>query len=122
MPTTKSGSRECGPPRQKSVLFCANCGHDSHVEGDWIVHERSGSRSLWYQCPECGRSVSVRPAQSLEESTLPFPMSPGSARGTYGKPRETVPQNELWGEVWETYRHVTTAWLTPWRRSFVKAD
>lgn len=109
------------PARRKSVLFCANCGHDSHVNGDWIMHKRSGSRSIWYQCPECSRVVSVRPTHTLDESHLPSPLSAASSRGSYGTIREAAPETELWDDFWDTYRHATRAWLTPWRQSFASS-
>ena len=120
MPTTGTATDDNGPPRRKSVLFCANCGHDSHVNGDWVLHERRGSRSVWYQCPECGRAVSVRPSRSLDESRLPSPISAG--RGTYGTPPKDAPEAELWEDIWDTYRHMTTAWLQPWNTSSASAD
>ncbi|WP_136687901.1 hypothetical protein [Halorhabdus amylolytica] len=121
-PSSTVSDSNCGSPRRKSVLFCANCGHDSHVEGDWVLHERRGSRSVWYQCPECGHAVSVRPTRSLEESRLPSPISASSSRGTYGTPPRETPEVELWTDFWDTYRQMTTAWLRPWSDVDVMAD
>lgn len=114
---TGDGSR----PRRKSVLFCANCGHESAVDGDWLLHERSGSRSVWYQCPECSRAVSVRPTRSLEESRLPSPIPVGTSGGTYGI-SDSTPRTDLWADFWSTYREVTTAWFRPWSASCPRAE
>ncbi|WP_210408888.1 hypothetical protein [Halorhabdus rudnickae] len=122
VPSSPGSDSSHRSPRRKSVLFCANCGHDSHVQGDWVLHERRGSRSVWYQCPECGRAVSVRPTRSLEESRLPSPISAGGSRKTYGTPPRERSDVDLWTNFWDTYRHVTTAWLRPWSEVDVTAD
>jgi DNA-directed RNA polymerase subunit RPC12/RpoP len=55
--TTEPSPR--GQPRQKAVLFCADCGHESAVGGDWIVHE-SRDRAV-YECPDCDSRITTRP-------------------------------------------------------------
>ena len=50
--------------RRKSVLFCQNCSHESPVDGDWRVarvDRRTRNEKAVYTCPECARTVSVRP-------------------------------------------------------------
>lgn len=48
------------PSIQKSVLFCPACGHESHVDGDWIV--RDDAREVAYVCPDCTTVIESRPA------------------------------------------------------------
>ena len=48
------------PP--KSTLFCPECAHQSHVEGDWMLRTRGGR--LAYICPDCGTSITERPVGS----------------------------------------------------------
>lgn len=45
-------------PRPKATLFCFQCGHESHFEGDWIVHEYDDSAD--YECPVCGTTITSR--------------------------------------------------------------
>lgn len=50
--------------RRKSVLFCQSCGHESPIDGDWRVarvDRRTRCEKAIYTCPECARTVSVRP-------------------------------------------------------------
>lgn len=53
---------------RKAVYVCPTCGHDSPVDGDWLVGERElrGEQRLVYGCPVCGRPVTVQPR--LEEA------------------------------------------------------
>lgn len=46
------------PPDRKGVLFCPSCGHESPVDGDWVVRERV--TSLVYRCPECENQITER--------------------------------------------------------------
>ena len=48
--------------RRKAVLFCPECGHESHVDGDWLRVESAGRNS--YVCPDCGNVVVSQPAFS----------------------------------------------------------
>lgn len=57
---TDHGSTSDAAPHQKATLFCARCGHESHVAGDWLVHERGG-RDV-YECPDCGATITNRQA------------------------------------------------------------
>lgn len=43
---------------QKGMLFCPVCGHESLIDGDWVVHERV--TSLVYCCPECENRITER--------------------------------------------------------------
>jgi predicted RNA-binding Zn-ribbon protein involved in translation (DUF1610 family) len=45
-------------PRSKATLFCPDCGHESHVGGDWRV-ETAGGRTTT-ACPECGARIDDR--------------------------------------------------------------
>jgi predicted RNA-binding Zn-ribbon protein involved in translation (DUF1610 family) len=44
--------------RDKAVLFCPDCGHESSVAGDWNVRNVTDSRV--YECPRCGTTVTNR--------------------------------------------------------------
>lgn len=46
------------PPDRKAVLFCPSCGHESAIEGDWIVHAGIDQHSL--ECPNCEYIVTER--------------------------------------------------------------
>lgn len=57
-PTTSSETA------RKAVLVCDACGHESPVDGDWLVRERTrrGERSRrLHECPHCGTVVSSQP-------------------------------------------------------------
>ena len=52
--------------RNKSVLFCQDCGHENPVEGDWRIGRRALGTSLEqvaYRCPDCGHVLTVRPVE-----------------------------------------------------------
>lgn len=42
-------------PPKKGVLFCPECGHESPITGDWIVHEQP-DRDV-YECPICSATI-----------------------------------------------------------------
>lgn len=46
--------------RRKGVLFCPGCGHESHVDGDWVRSDSAGRTN--YACPDCGAVVVSQPA------------------------------------------------------------
>jgi len=50
------------PPdgRQKALLFCPSCGHESPVTGDWEI-ERTGDGRVC-SCPWCHTVISSRPS------------------------------------------------------------
>ena len=54
-PSSPSHSR----PRAKATLFCPDCGHESHVAGDWSV--RTSAERITIDCPSCGARVDERP-------------------------------------------------------------
>jgi hypothetical protein len=57
------------PPHRKSVLFCQGCGHESSIDGDWRtarIDRRTDDERLIYTCPECARTVAVRPDRGRE--------------------------------------------------------
>jgi len=45
------------PPdgRQKHVLFCPVCGHESPIDGDWLVESTDDTQRL--RCPECQNTL-----------------------------------------------------------------
>jgi predicted RNA-binding Zn-ribbon protein involved in translation (DUF1610 family) len=45
-------------PAEKATLFCPDCGHDSCINGDWIIHVLADSLS--YECPHCGTIIDSR--------------------------------------------------------------
>ena len=49
------------PPdsRQKGMLFCPSCGHESPVGGDWDLQHTDDGRV--YSCPWCHTVISSRP-------------------------------------------------------------
>ncbi|WP_339103542.1 hypothetical protein [Haloterrigena salinisoli] len=47
------------PPDSKALLFCFECGHESEVDGDWILEHRDDREH--YRCPECGTTITARP-------------------------------------------------------------
>lgn len=61
---------------RKAVYVCPTCGHESPVDGDWLVGERElrGEDQVVYGCPVCGRPVTVQPrldeAAGLAESDV----------------------------------------------------
>lgn len=60
MTTTKSlhSAGAVDPPNQrsKSVLFCPSCGHESPLNGDWILENDDDGACL---CPECRTPIGV---------------------------------------------------------------
>jgi len=106
---------------RKAVLHCGNCGHDSLADGDWVLHERRGSRSVWYQCPDCRHAVTVRPIDSLDGSQFPAPLSRTHSQQTFDS--QMADSNAaLWESFWRSCRDVTTAWLSPWHDDEARAD
>jgi len=45
--------------RRQGVLVCHDCGHESHVDGDWVRRESTVRTS--YGCPDCGAVVVSQP-------------------------------------------------------------
>lgn len=45
--------------RQKTTLFCPNCGHESDITGDWDV--RTVEARLVTDCPDCEMTITNRP-------------------------------------------------------------
>lgn len=48
------------PPdsRQKDMLFCPACGHESPISGDWVTEQHADGRTI--RCPACRTVVSNR--------------------------------------------------------------
>jgi predicted RNA-binding Zn-ribbon protein involved in translation (DUF1610 family) len=59
------------PERQqpdKVTLYCPECGHESRINGDWIIHVLTDS--LTYECPDCGVVIdSRRDQEALSEQS-----------------------------------------------------
>jgi len=49
-------------PRPKTVLFCPDCGHESGVDGDWIVDEKPARTVLI--CPTCASTITTHRLQA----------------------------------------------------------
>ncbi len=45
-------------PIDKATLYCPECGHESHINGDWII--RVLADSLTYECPQCETVIDSR--------------------------------------------------------------
>ena len=45
-------------PSDKATLYCPECGHESHINGDWIIHVLA--ESLTYECPNCAATIDSR--------------------------------------------------------------
>ena len=59
-------SNERSEPRAgKAMLYCPNCDHESHINGDWILEIRPDS--VEYECPDCGTTINSR--RNREELT-----------------------------------------------------
>ncbi len=54
------------PPSRprKAVYVCPTCGHESPVDGDWLVVR--GEQRVVYACPVCGRPVTAQPRLAAE--------------------------------------------------------
>ncbi len=61
-PSTSSSDRQ---PPDKMTLYCPDCGHESRIDGDWLVHVLADS--LIYECTTCGAVIDSR--QDQEELT-----------------------------------------------------
>ncbi|MFC6872380.1 hypothetical protein [Halobellus marinus] len=42
----------------KATLYCPDCGHESRINGDWLLEVRPDS--VDYGCPECGTTIDSR--------------------------------------------------------------
>ena len=62
--------------QRKAMLFCPRCGHESPVDGDWVLTLRPDSVDVG--CPDCRELLTSRP---LEGETA----TERSARGRYGE-------------------------------------
>lgn len=45
-------------PAHKATLFCPDCGHESRINGDWLIQVHTASTS--YECPACGTIIDTR--------------------------------------------------------------
>ncbi|WP_439028330.1 hypothetical protein [Haloarchaeobius sp. DT45] len=65
MTTTAARTPPSDGVRRKSTLFCPGCDHESPVDGDWVLEERT--RGTAYECPDCGVTLTVRPVFDDDE-------------------------------------------------------
>ncbi|WP_324757753.1 hypothetical protein [Haloarcula montana] len=49
-------------PRQKSTLFCSDCGYESPAPSGWLEYTLSDQRHK--RCPRCFALVTRRPAEA----------------------------------------------------------
>ncbi len=54
-PSTSTTERQ---PPDKAMLHCFACGHESRINGDWLIHVRADS--LTYECPACETVIDSR--------------------------------------------------------------
>jgi predicted RNA-binding Zn-ribbon protein involved in translation (DUF1610 family) len=54
-PATSTAERQ---PPDKVTLYCPDCGHESRINGDWVLHVLA--ESLIYECPNCGGVIDSR--------------------------------------------------------------
>jgi predicted RNA-binding Zn-ribbon protein involved in translation (DUF1610 family) len=54
-PSTSTAERQ---PPDKATLHCPECGHESRINGDWIIRVRADS--LTYACPNCDTVIDSR--------------------------------------------------------------
>jgi rubredoxin len=54
-PSNTSAERQ---PPLKATLYCPDCKHASHINGDWIIEVHADY--LDYECPECGTIIESR--------------------------------------------------------------
>jgi hypothetical protein len=52
-------------PRQKSTLFCSDCGYESPPPTGWLEYTLSGQRHK--RCPCCFALVSQRPNENADD-------------------------------------------------------
>jgi predicted RNA-binding Zn-ribbon protein involved in translation (DUF1610 family) len=45
-------------PPDKATLYCPECGHESRINGDWVIHVRA--ESVTYECPNCDAVIDSR--------------------------------------------------------------
>lgn len=65
--------------RPKATLFCQDCGHQSHVDGDWIV--RTTAARVTTECPDCGTHIDERPRRPGRSGERLPATDPSSALG-----------------------------------------
>lgn len=58
------------PSTRKTLLFCPDCEHRSHVDGDWCVAETLAGTE--YECPDCGTVIQVRPSLDADHDGSVF--------------------------------------------------
>jgi predicted RNA-binding Zn-ribbon protein involved in translation (DUF1610 family) len=45
-------------PSDEATLSCSECGHESRINGDWLIDILDDS--LNYECPQCGTAINSR--------------------------------------------------------------
>jgi predicted RNA-binding Zn-ribbon protein involved in translation (DUF1610 family) len=59
-PSTATSERQ---QSDKVTLYCPECGHESRINGDWLIHVLADS--LIYECPDCGVVIDSRQDQEV---------------------------------------------------------
>jgi predicted RNA-binding Zn-ribbon protein involved in translation (DUF1610 family) len=54
-PSTSTTERQ---PSDKATLYCPECGHESRINGDWVINVLTAS--LTYECPNCETVIDSR--------------------------------------------------------------
>lgn len=102
------GGRPSG--RQKTVLFCPDCGHESLVDGDWVATDDYVARTRYVRCPECSATVTDRPLPADSAVGSDAPTADAVVAGPVGRTVETAAR--LW-------THSMRHWLQWSRRADV---
>lgn len=66
---TPADHRGDGETPPKGTLFCHECDHQSRYDGDWVLAETE--RGTAHLCPECGATITVRPAVDGDDGDGP---------------------------------------------------
>lgn len=59
------------PADCKSTLFCPECGHESVIDGDWVVEDDHDQRVRDVSCPRCSTHITGRPLPADSDSEGP---------------------------------------------------
>jgi DNA-directed RNA polymerase subunit RPC12/RpoP len=53
-------------PSDRSMLYCPQCGYESRINDDWLIHVLADSLS--YSCPNCKAEIPARIKNLIEKS------------------------------------------------------
>lgn len=91
--------------RLKATLFCPDCGHESHVTGEWVV--RTTAERVTTDCPDCGTRIDDRPWAGEPSDRPDSPNSPASFLDVAVAPIDLS---------WTVQRHLLAWWTTRGKR------